>query len=41
LTIAVPKEFGDRGMNLADVCRQQRRLSYFAPATALGINMHI
>jgi alkylation response protein AidB-like acyl-CoA dehydrogenase len=41
LTIAVPKEVGDRGMNLAEVCRQQRRLSYFAPARALGINMHI
>jgi alkylation response protein AidB-like acyl-CoA dehydrogenase len=41
LTIAVPKEFGGSGMNLAEVCRQQRRLGYFAPATALGINMHI
>ncbi len=26
---------------LAEVCREQRRLAYYAPATALGINMHL
>jgi alkylation response protein AidB-like acyl-CoA dehydrogenase len=41
LTMAVPKELGGRGMNLAEVSREQRRLAYYAPATALGINMHI
>jgi alkylation response protein AidB-like acyl-CoA dehydrogenase len=41
LTMAVPKELGGRGMNLAQVCREQRRLGYYAPATALGINMHV
>ena len=41
LTMVVPKELGGRGMNLAQVAREQRRLGYYAPATALGINMHI
>jgi len=40
-TMAVPKELGGRGLNLAQVAREQRRLGYYAPATALGINMHI
>jgi alkylation response protein AidB-like acyl-CoA dehydrogenase len=41
LTMPVPKELGGRGLNLAEVCREQRRLAYYAPATALGINMHV
>jgi alkylation response protein AidB-like acyl-CoA dehydrogenase len=41
LTAAVPREFGGRGLDLAETCREQRRLGYYAPATALGINMHI
>lgn len=41
LTIAVPVEFGGQGMNLAQVCEQQRRLAYRAPATALATNMHL
>jgi alkylation response protein AidB-like acyl-CoA dehydrogenase len=41
LTVAVPKELGGRGMSLAQVSREQRRLAYYAPATALGINMHV
>ena len=41
LTMGVPRELGGQGMSLADVCRQQRRLAYHAPATALGINMHV
>jgi alkylation response protein AidB-like acyl-CoA dehydrogenase len=41
LTICVPKEMGGRGFTLAEFCREQRRLAYYAPATALGINMHL
>src|SRR5688572_3290357 len=41
LAIAVPQVLGGAGLNLAEVCRQQRRLAYFAPATALAVNMHI
>jgi alkylation response protein AidB-like acyl-CoA dehydrogenase len=41
LTMVVPREFGGRGLTLAQSCREQRRLAYHAPATALGINMHV
>jgi alkylation response protein AidB-like acyl-CoA dehydrogenase len=41
LNIAVPREFGGIGMSLAEVCREQRRLAYRAPATALATNMHL
>ena len=41
LQIAVPEEFGGRGLDLAGVCQHQRRLAYVAPATALAVNMHI
>jgi alkylation response protein AidB-like acyl-CoA dehydrogenase len=41
LTLPVPKQFGGAGATLADVCREQRRLAYYAPATALAINMHL
>lgn len=41
LTIAVPRELGGQGMRLAEVTREQRRLAYYAPATALGMNMHV
>lgn len=41
LDLAVPTELGGRGMNLAQVCQEQRRLAYRAPATALATNMHI
>jgi len=41
LKIAVPEELGGRGMSLAEVCREQRRLAYRAPATALAVNMHL
>jgi alkylation response protein AidB-like acyl-CoA dehydrogenase len=40
LLMAVPKEFGGLGMNLAQVSRETRRLALYAPATALCINMH-
>jgi len=41
LTINAPRELGGRGFTLAEVCRLQRRLAYYAPATALGVNMHL
>ncbi len=41
LKIAIPREFGGLGLSLPEVCREQRRLAYRAPATALAINMHI
>ena len=41
LVQAVPEELGGLGLSLAEVCQQQRRLAYSAPADALAINMHI
>ncbi|MGC2184645.1 MAG: acyl-CoA dehydrogenase family protein [Terriglobales bacterium] len=41
LLLPLPSEFGGAGMTLAEVCRQQRRLAYHAPATALAVNMHV
>lgn len=41
LLMPVPAKFGGPGMSLAEVCREQRRLAYYAPATALGLNMHL
>jgi alkylation response protein AidB-like acyl-CoA dehydrogenase len=41
LNMAVPKELGGRGMTIAEVARETRRLAYHAPPTALGTNMHI
>ncbi|MEO8199877.1 MAG: acyl-CoA dehydrogenase family protein [Gemmatimonadota bacterium] len=41
LLMAVPRELGGFGMNMAEVCREQRRLGYYAPADALAVNMHI
>src|SRR5215472_2035112 len=40
LRLPVPEQFGGGGMSLAQVCREQRRLAYHAPATALAVNMH-
>src|SRR5579862_1884162 len=40
LLSAVPRELGGLGMTLAEVGRQTRRLAEYAPATALGLNMH-
>lgn len=37
----VPKEDGGLGLNLQQVSRLQRRLAGAAPATALGVNMHL
>ena len=41
LKMAIPKEFGGGGLSLAEVCMEERRLAYRAPATALATNMHI
>src|SRR6185503_16673073 len=41
LTINVPKELGGRGYSLAETVLEQRRIAYHAPATALGVNMHV
>lgn len=41
LRLPIPPELGGPGLSLAEMCRQQRRLAYYAPATALGINMHV
>lgn len=41
LKAAVPKELGGKGFTLAEICREQRRLGYYAPAAALAINMHL
>jgi alkylation response protein AidB-like acyl-CoA dehydrogenase len=41
LTMAVPQELGGRGLSLAEVCREQRNLAYYAHATALAVNMHL
>src|SRR5262252_4195414 len=41
LTLPVPSAFGGAGLTLAEVCREQRRLAYHAPATALAVNMHL
>jgi alkylation response protein AidB-like acyl-CoA dehydrogenase len=41
LLLPLPTEFGGSGMTLAEVCREQRRLAYHAPATALAVNMHV
>ena len=40
LRMALPKNFGGPGFNLAQVARETRQLAQYAPATALCINMH-
>jgi alkylation response protein AidB-like acyl-CoA dehydrogenase len=41
LGLAVPREFGGRGLTLAECMREQRRLASYAHATALAMNMHL
>src|ERR1700739_4761787 len=41
LLMPVPCELGGWGMTLPEVCREQRRLAYHAPTTAVGLNMHL
>jgi alkylation response protein AidB-like acyl-CoA dehydrogenase len=40
LQMAVPRELGGLGYTLAEVARETRRVAMYAPATALGTNMH-
>jgi alkylation response protein AidB-like acyl-CoA dehydrogenase len=40
LRMPVPRELGGLGFSLAEVARETRRLAMYAPATALGTNMH-
>lgn len=40
LMMTVPEKFGGYGMSLAEVARVTRKLAYYAPATALCMNMH-
>ncbi|PYR67788.1 MAG: hypothetical protein DMF88_11595 [Acidobacteria bacterium] len=39
LRMAIPREFGGPGLNLAEVGRETRKLAMYAPATALALNM--
>ena len=41
LLAAVPTEFGGAGLGLDEVSKLQSRLAYYAPATAVAVNMHI
>jgi len=41
LTLPIPRELGGGGLTLAEMCKEQNRLAYHAPATALGVNMHV
>ena len=41
LVLPLPEKFGGPGLSLAEVNREQRRLAYYAPATALAVNMHL
>ena len=41
LRLPVPVELGGAGFTLAQMGCEQRRLAYYAPATALAVNMHI
>jgi alkylation response protein AidB-like acyl-CoA dehydrogenase len=41
LNAPLPTDLGGFGLNLAQVNQLQRRLAYRAPATALGVNMHL
>src|SRR5580692_238394 len=41
LRLPVPVELGGAGFTLAQMAREKRRLAYYAPATALAVNMHI
>jgi alkylation response protein AidB-like acyl-CoA dehydrogenase len=41
LNALVPRDLGGLGLSLLDLCRDQERLAYRAPATAVAINMHL
>src|SRR5580658_4226390 len=41
LVAPIPQELGGLGYDLEQMCLEQRRLAYYAPATALAVNMHV
>jgi alkylation response protein AidB-like acyl-CoA dehydrogenase len=41
LLLAVPEELGGRGLSLAQVCQEQRRLARRSAPTALALNMRL
>jgi alkylation response protein AidB-like acyl-CoA dehydrogenase len=41
LKAPLPERLGGSGLSLSDVAAEQRHLAYWAPATALAINMHL
>ncbi len=41
LTLAVPTDMGGSGLTLDAYSKLARRLGYYAPATALAVNMHV
>jgi alkylation response protein AidB-like acyl-CoA dehydrogenase len=41
LNALVPRELGGLGLSLSELCKEQERLAYRAPATALAVNMHL
>jgi alkylation response protein AidB-like acyl-CoA dehydrogenase len=41
LSAPLPTDFGGLGMKLNEVNRLQRQLAYYAPATAVAVNMHL
>jgi alkylation response protein AidB-like acyl-CoA dehydrogenase len=41
LPAPLPPQFGGAWLPLSQVVREQRRLAYWAPATALAINLHL
>jgi alkylation response protein AidB-like acyl-CoA dehydrogenase len=41
LKAAVPTDLGGGGLGIAALSREQRRLAYWAPSTALAVNMHL
>lgn len=41
LRAALPEEKGGLGLTVHEINAEQRRLAYWAPATAVGVNMHL
>ncbi len=41
LNMLVPTDLGGRGLSLLEVGKEQERLAYRAPATALALNTHL
>jgi alkylation response protein AidB-like acyl-CoA dehydrogenase len=41
LKASLPARLGGSGLSLTELTREQRQLAYWAPATALAVNMHL